>query len=298
MFCTIIFGKMILMNLFLGLISYTFDKTMEENRQTEKLEKEILDKAADPKSLAGESKLPSALNSVDRRMENPPQRQDEGKELQGKGSEVEMVGGEMKVKEEEVEDPEANESRVGLLEGNEARSDPAKKEADDRQASNRDDKIDKEESLWKEQEPIKTVFLHLQKGGVRSVCSKLLLSPIFSMIRIVFILLNTVLFGFIKYPAPHPQVPTVLHRKDLRRPHQHRPDAFLPVRVLRCHARRRLQELLPQPALQSRLHCDLHQYSRVITQIPSKSLFALEAPIRLSGSGKYLRFSGHSGYSS
>lgn len=199
MFCTILFGKMILMNLFLGLISYTFDKTMEENRSNELGRKQTLDRQPLPQAASREESRRSALHGSDRALDGQSQRVVEGRGEQPPKSEVQMAGEEMGLKEEEGADQEANESRVGLLGRQEGRAGGGRGEPPVNGNNEQTNMIDSEDGDSKEHEPLKTVFVNLQKGGLRGFCAKILLSPIFSLIRIVFIVLNAVLFGLIKY---------------------------------------------------------------------------------------------------
>lgn len=51
-----------------------------------------------------------------------------------------------------------------------------------------------------EQDPIKTVFVNIKKGGFRGFCAFILINRFYSILRVVFILFTSVTLGLNRYP--------------------------------------------------------------------------------------------------
>ena len=208
MISCILFGNMILINLFLGLISFTFDRMVEDSKNKQLTDPNGLNKASGSESrlkLDGEQsgdlqapgggapqgpKDPVQPDSRDRQPADPaglpPPKQEDPKadssaDAPADLSNIRLVEGDPKETPEpkigEDSPPQADGVRpVGLtFEGK-----------------------DLDQLIAEEKEPLRSVFRNIKKGGVSAFMARLCLNRYFSALRVLFIVYNSVALGLVK----------------------------------------------------------------------------------------------------
>lgn len=159
----ILFGNFFLINLFLGVINYTFDRIMIDAEQKRKL-KEL------KRSKTKLNEVKPLVNTTESLVNGPA---------------------ELKTKKSELEDSASSLiSKVSSIKDSEVSQDEVKKK------DSEEDPLDPD----KYAEPLKTVLIKLKQGGFFGLIAKIVCNPVFSIIRIAAIVWNAVTLGLIKYP--------------------------------------------------------------------------------------------------
>ncbi len=215
MISCILFGNMILINLFLGLISFTFDRVADEAKKnilaagglladasaSQTGLKEPGDRSGDPQALAGGQQPADLVQPCDQTgagqplspgeaASGPPQqsRDEASVEAPADLSHIWLVAGESK------EGPASTAEKAGQKPRSATSSQP---ESSRSEALLFEGQL-LEELIAREQEPLKSVFVNMQRGGLRAFMARACLNKYFSALRILFIIYNSVALGLVK----------------------------------------------------------------------------------------------------
>ena len=211
---------MILVNLFLGLISYTFDRVIDESKGKEGRKEAVgspvvvdiqnggtedsgLNRIQNEEGKDKSSKRSSNIK-VDEKEESNRRRS-----VMNGDSIIHPIHQEKKLVELDAsldnnQQPEL--SNLELLEAPQQDGTQSARGDSNRSVTNEPGKRsnmtyndrDLDDLISEEKEPIKTVFIIMKNGGLRAFLSRIAINKYFSILRIVVILLNSVILGLVK----------------------------------------------------------------------------------------------------
>lgn len=170
----IFIGNFFLINLFLGVINYTFDKIMSEH-----VKKEAHDKDIQSSQAENDAKV-APVESIANKSKNNRKNRSRGRIIKA----------------------EHDESGANIFDNSEVVSAVVSVCKDLNKSSPDPKGVDQpDEDSEKYTEPVKTILVNIrQKRGIVGVCAIALSNPYFSILRLVAIALNSITLAMIRYP--------------------------------------------------------------------------------------------------